>query len=362
MDKIVHVIDTLNRGGTETFLVSLLPELSKKYKIILVTLSPQNDFGEEALKSCHRYYCLNHKGSFSFFSSIYKLKAIIKEHRPVLVRAQLIWSSIITRIACPHHIPLIFSVHATTEDFSLNYKGRVLALLERFTLNSKQTMIGVTQTVVVDYVKKFNFKGPHYTVYNYIREEFFLNKKKKVQPANHLCLVAVGNLKEAKNYQYIIEAFKDIGNCNVSLDIYGEGHLRQELQDQIAKHNLAINLKGKIPNVAEVLQQYDALVMTSTYEGFANAAVEAMAYGLPLILSDLPSLREVTGNNAVFVDLSSPASLVNVIKGVLSNKIDINKYTSQGRKLAAERYCKNVGVNQLLNVYQETIDRFKKRP
>lgn len=359
MDTIIHVINNFKRGGTETFFVNLLPELKKHYKIVLVTLSPENEFGEYVFDSCDKYYCLNHKSHSDLFTSINKLKSIIKTHHPVLVRSLLVWSSIIARMACPGHIPLVFSVHATMEEFLDGYKGRAMAFLEQLTLSKKHTMIGVTQTVVDEYVKKFRFKGPSHPLYNYIKDDFFSENHKKKHLTNNLRLVAVGNLKDQKNYFYLIEAFKKLKGLNVVLDIYGDGPLHKVLLQQINAHKLPINLKGKVSNISKLLQEYDALVMLSTFEGFANAAIEAMASEIPLILSDIPSLREVTGNNAFFIDISSPDSFVNIIKLFLTKGADLSQYTCSGKKLAENRYRKALYFPKLLNIYWETIERHK---
>ena len=60
---ILHIINYLGRGGAEVMLVKVLKEL-KEYNNIVVTLNPENHFGEEF--KCDLYYCLN-MGSFVRF-------------------------------------------------------------------------------------------------------------------------------------------------------------------------------------------------------------------------------------------------------------------------------------------------------
>ena len=206
MKNIVHVIDNLGRGGAETLLTDLLPVLSRHYNIILVTLDDKNEFGEHVFQYCYKHYCLQHTSRLAILRTVKKLQAIIIEHEPVLVRSQLFWSSIISKLACPKKIPLVFSVHITMEVFGETVLGPVLAMVEKATLSNRYTMIGVTQQVVDGYRKKFNFKGKSFVLYNYVRKEFFVERS----PLQHagLRLLAVGNLRPQKNYQYLIDAFK----------------------------------------------------------------------------------------------------------------------------------------------------------
>jgi hypothetical protein len=63
------VIDSLGRGGAETLLIGILPDLSISYEIILVTLTDLCDFKEEEIISSKRY-SLNVTNKFSLFFSI----------------------------------------------------------------------------------------------------------------------------------------------------------------------------------------------------------------------------------------------------------------------------------------------------
>src|SRR5688572_22732137 len=124
---IVHVIDDLSRGGAETLLLDLLSELNIHYNVVLVNLNSHSEF-EPAYVQCAHRYILNYSHKAKFPLVVYKLKQIIKKHKPVLVRSQLYWSTIFARLACPKHIPFVFSIHVTHSDetFLPTRKGNML--------------------------------------------------------------------------------------------------------------------------------------------------------------------------------------------------------------------------------------------
>src|ERR1700745_2865594 len=93
-DTIIHVIDSLERGGAETLLVSLLEDISKHYQIVLVTLVDKQEFEEEEICVFKRY-CLNHRSRSDLMFSVSKLKKIISLHNPVLIRSDLFLSTLI---------------------------------------------------------------------------------------------------------------------------------------------------------------------------------------------------------------------------------------------------------------------------
>lgn len=355
MERIVHVIDNLARGGAETLFVNLLPDLSKHYAVVLVTLDDNNEFDEDISPYCYRHYCLGHTGHLALPASVSKLKQIINKYNPVLVRSDLFWSTIIAKLACPKRIPLLFAVHITMDVFKETILGPALALLEKITLRRRFILIGVSREVTEGYKRKFGFSGRSFVLYNYVGDCFFSNQKNHYNQGDTLRLLAVGNLRPQKNYQYLIEAFKQLKGVNISLDIYGAGGLYDDLNRQIQSNGLSICLKGKARNVCELMKEYDGFVMISSLEGFGIAVAEAMATGLPLILSDLPVLREVTANQAFFVNVSDPGSFVALVKSFLAKENDVNRHVKSNRNAAQENYSQKVYLKRLLKIYETAI-------
>lgn len=117
-----------------------------------------------------------------------------------------------------------------------------------------------------------------------------------------LKFVTLGRLEKQKNHIGLIDAFYQAFqvNSDISLDIYGSGILKDELQKKIESLNLQniVNLKGRTEDVAGTLMNYHAFIMSSNYEGMPNALMEAMCAGLPCISTDCPTgPKELLGEN-----------------------------------------------------------------
>jgi glycosyltransferase involved in cell wall biosynthesis len=223
--------------------------------------------------------------------------------------------------------------------------------LEKLTYKKRHHIIAVSNVVLKDFSKWVHLKGSFSVVYNFIDDIFFKAEPKTEFSTGNLRLVAVGNLRYQKNYPYILEAFKSMP-ASVSLDVYGEGPLRDELQHEIDKHKLNIRLCGTQNNMDEVLLQYDAFIMSSFYEGQPIALLEAMASGLPVFLSDIPVLHEVANDNAVYFDLNNTQDLVNKIKQVLIRDIDLVFLARQAHSRAKAISEKSTHINKLNEIYE----------
>ena len=72
------------------------------------------------------------------------------------------------------------------------------------------------------------------------------------------------------------------------------------------------------------------LLLPSLYEGFGLTALEAMACGTPVIVSDRSSLPEVVGDAALFVDPEDPSSIASAIRRLFADDTLAKTYAERG--------------------------------
>lgn len=353
---LLIIIDNLAKGGAEIMLVELLPELNKFYKIILVTLSEKCEFEKEEIV-CEHFYSLMFKNKLSLIPSVFRLKKIIRKHKPALIHSHLIYSSLIARISSPSSTPLIYSIHGELSKSDFN-NSKVLTFLEKATIRQNHSLMAVSNVVLADYEKTISKTKKSFVLHNYISDEF-LNQQiesKRVNNFQTLKLIAIGNIKAAKNYEYLLNAFTHLKGYPVSLDIYGNTnhHLYKDLQNKIEDLQLNVSFRGAINDVREKLNGYDLFIMSSKNEGFGISVIEAMASGLPALLSDIPVMREITLGNALFFDLHNPENLSNIIKKVLEGNQDLSDLSTKGIQIS-KQYCKQKYSEKLFEIYEQLI-------
>jgi glycosyltransferase involved in cell wall biosynthesis len=354
---LLLVIDNLAKGGAEVLLAGTLSELNKKYSIILVTLTNECEFNTDEILF-EKKYTLGFDNKLSIFSCVRKLKKIIKETRPSLIHSHLFYSSLIARRACPSKIPLVYSLHNEMSKNVFN-NSKVLTYLEKRTIKKNHSVIAVSKGALTDYENTIEKNNSSFVLHNYISDAFFRENLVKTypKPIQKINLIAVGNIKTQKNYVYLIKAFSLLKEFNVNLDIYGYGkkEMIKSFQNEIDKNNLAINFKGQAHHIHELLPQYDLYVSSSKHEGFGIATVEAMASGLPVLLSDLPVYHEITFSNALFFDIQDPMSFKILIKKIFEDKYDLNKLSKKGIDIAKE-YTKEIYLKKLFKIYNQLLN------
>lgn len=142
---------------------------------------------------------------------------------------------------------------------------------------------------------------------------------------NRIKIVNVGRLAEQKNQKMLIDAIAVLVRDypDMKCEIYGEGPLRRQLENQIINLNLQniVFLKGNVNDLHEKISDASIFVMTSNYEGLSNACIEAMMIGLPCITTQYAGSEELISDrvNGLTVQCNNLQELVEAIRAVLRN-------------------------------------------
>ena len=137
-------------------------------------------------------------------------------------------------------------------------------------------------------------------------------------------LLAVGRLAPQKDFATLIAglALVRVSVPGARLIILGEGPGRAALEAQISSAGLQdqVDLAGHVPDVLPWLARADLYVMSSRWEGFPLALVEAMGCGAPVVSTDCPAgPHEILqgGRLGRLVVPGNPASLADAIQAAL---------------------------------------------
>jgi glycosyltransferase involved in cell wall biosynthesis len=288
--------------------------------------------------------------------TIKSLRSIIKRYDPFIIHAHLLKSTWIARLANYKRKNLVATIHSTySQDAFL--KNRWSGLVEKYTVNCQDAVIAISQSVLDDYLEYIPFNKNKFILYNFLQDDYFKKMEYSRSESEVFRCVAVGNLKEAKNYTYLLDIFSHLKGKLVHLDIYGDGPQRKVLQKSIDERKLPVQLCGSLENAMKVLPAYDLFVQTSKHEGFGISVIEAMASKIPIAISDIKVFHEVTGGLAYFLPLSDASQAADII---LSLKIDADlrhRYVEQAFSFCRDRYSVSSYKESLVGIYKNLIEK-----
>jgi len=349
---ILHIIDNLGRGGAETMLVTVVKQLPE-YNNIIVTLNSENDFGNEL--EYDAMYCLNMRSPLQAPLAALKLRRIIKDNNVSIVHSHLFWSTVVARMSVPKSIPLITTIHAFVAS-SIEYRPWRMRMIEKLTYKiRKSNIVAVAKGALDEYFSFIKVK-PHNAchLYTFVDTNIFKGAAEKTN-SESFRVVTVGNLKEQKNHRFLLEAFKELTNENIHLDIYGKGPLHEELQQTINEHQLNITLKGQATDIQEQIGKYDLFIMSSLYEGFALSVLEAMALGMPTLLTDIPSFKEQCDDTAAYYKLNCKNDFIMQLLSLKNNRQQLTFLGRNSRKRALENFTLQKHIAGLKAIYSNAL-------
>lgn len=151
--------------------------------------------------------------------------------------------------------------------------------------------------------------------------------KKRIElniPLDAFLLISVGELNTNKNNSVIISAMKKLKNKNVYYILCGVGEKESDLKEQANKAGSFKNIHflGYRNDVKELYEAADCFVMPSFREGLSRSVMEAMASGLPCVVSKIRGNTDlITDNKGGFLcEPSNSEKFAKSIKLLYDNK------------------------------------------
>lgn len=128
-----------------------------------------------------------------------------------------------------------------------------------------------------------------------LTEEEIVLKKKELSLNQEKVLLSVGELNNNKNHIQVIQSLHKIRHMNFKYLIVGDGPNKDKLLTSISYYDLnnKVELLGYRDDVQKLLQISDVFIFPSYREGLSKSLMEAMACGLPAVVSDIRGNRDL---------------------------------------------------------------------
>lgn len=163
----------------------------------------------------------------------------------------------------------------------------------------------------------------------------------------------VGTIEKRKNVGLIIDAFIKLKDTDPKAKEYklilagrkGFGFDEFEKKASESKYKEDIVFAGYTTNAdcSRLYSKAAAYIFPTVYEGFGSTQLECMTCNTPLILSDIPTNREVSGDYGMFFSLSDSATLVQQMA-----KIVLGEYDYPAHRALAEEYLKKFSWDEIV--------------
>jgi glycosyltransferase involved in cell wall biosynthesis len=361
--KIIHLITTIERGGAEKQLLTLVREqVRTELNVEVLYLKGAPELKQE-FENCGAVVnqTLLKK---SFIQQIITLRKHLNQNQTP-IHAHLPKSELLASLSCPKGM-FIFTRH-NSEAFWPGAPKILSNVLSR--LVAKRSASGVCiSNAVKDYViqrgelcKEYDLK----TIYYGFEKIEQLDTKALAEIKNKLIVKpgvlrvgSIGRLVRQKDYPTLLSAMRQIIDSGIDAELFivGEGMEKNNLTEltlELGIHE-RVHWLGRTPFVNEFLSQLDLFVLPSIYEGFGLVLLEAMQANKPILATNNSSIPEVLGDDYIgLFETSNVEKLSGLIKKVLLEDAFAKQLVLNYSK-RLDIFKPEVMAEKLLHVYEKS--------
>lgn len=350
--RIVFLMTSCKKSGPVQQMLNIIKNLNKdEFKPYLITLYPEAECGSQLEK--YRPYVVHHFVPTSktdiLLGRADALQQILVEINPDVIHSLGVFPDFaVSRMK--KWTQIITLRNFVYEDYPTKFgklQGNILARLHLYAMKHTSKTVACSKSLAKMYKEKL---GLHFDyVRNGVDVECYSlpTKEEKIEirnelglPPNAFIYVYTGQMIERKNVDFLLNAFsqnmKDKSSC---LLLLGGGALLERYQQKYGSI-ATIDFRGNVENVNYYLKACDAYVSSSKSEGLPNGVLEAMATGLPVVLSDIEQhleIFEADSSIGYIYRQGNICEFVQMLNKVRKNAVQMGKvaYTSAHQNFSA---------------------------
>ena len=348
--NILHVIYTLNNGGTQKYLVNLLKETQGKYCNTVVYYHGENAWEKELNSFGVKTIKINGNNKKRFK----ELRKIMTSERIGVVYSYSFYNSIIVLLSAK-----IAGVKKRIVHSHRTAASTKVATIESFVARLIISALATDRLACSDNAGKALFIGRKYKVISNgielndyafdILKRLKMRKELKVND-NEILLGTIGRLDDNKNQIFMLDILDELKRYGgrYKLAIIGDGENREKLEKEVKARSLdrIVVLLGERKNACDYYNAFDVFLLTSYKEGLPFVLIEAQANGLPIFASSSISDESKINNNMKFVDLSSGPK--EWAKDIAEEK----KQRITPSRIIGSRYSISATISQIEEIYE----------
>jgi N-acetyl-alpha-D-glucosaminyl L-malate synthase BshA len=260
-------------------------------------------------------------------------------------------------------VPVITTLHGT--DITLVGRDKTFAPVVAFSINQSDAITAVSENLRDETYRTFPIEKEIRVIYNFVDTRRFHKKpidafRKAIAPNGERILMHASNFRKVKRVQDVVRIFEIVRRkMPAKLMFVGDGPERSGAESLCRELGLCDDIRfvGKQEQMEEILAIADLFLLTSDYESFGLAALEAMAAGVPVISTNAGGLPEIAiqGETGYLNDVGDIYGMSDNAIRILEDDAVLKQF-----KANAAAHAKNFDIHRIVPQYEALYNRFLK--
>lgn len=354
---IAHLIYCLDTGGLERVMLNCIRQMhDQDYQHVVISLTHATEFAAQ-LPSDVAVYCL-HKKPGADLAMHWRLWRLLREIQPDILHSY--------NLATLEYHPVAWLAGVTghlhaehgrdiSDPKGENKKYQWLRRLISPFLHCYVAVSGELHQWLAEVVKIRASKNR--LIYNGINLDRFVPQQQKTEPFTFIHVARLATVKDQHTLLQAIAFLRAKTTLPFQCWLVGDGPERQSLQQTAADLGLTapeLQWLGERQDIAELMAQSHAFVLSSVAEGIPMTVLEAMASGLAIVATDVGGLPElISPAQGRLVPARDPQALADAMLVFLADPATTTAAGTQCRERVCRQFSEQAMVAQYLALYRE---------
>lgn len=365
--KILYCITSSSWGGAQLHVYELCKYERRRGNEIVFIVGNQGLLLEKirSLPGIKVIVVPNLKRSISPLNDIkatIELRRIFIREHPDIIHLHSSKAGTLGRIAARGlNAKVVFTVHgwSFTEGISSKFNKRIFRFIERYVARFTDLFICVSE-----YDRKLGFK--YHVLNKKIPTKVIHNgaptiASEKINYSIHtpLKFIMIARFSPQKDQEILIKAVSRLPRNSFFLTFVGDGETLSRCQSLVKELGLTkqVNFVGFKKDISSYLVENDVYILTTHYEGLPISVIEAMSYGLPVIVSDVGGDNElvISGKNGFLIH--NQKELERSLDHFIHNPELIKKMGEASLSLFFRQFTLQKQLQNTHDIYQELLNK-----
>lgn len=359
MKSIVHIIPRFTTGGAERLVLQYGQLLNtKKYHLHVVSSVDDGDLRPAFERAGIPVFVgsrSTHGGRVGAYRAV---RTYLEKIQPALIHSHLFGGDLVASQLVRHcaqkpkWISTIHNIRAQESWLRRAVWKRLLPRADRVIAVSRQVDDFVANDLHLD-------PSQRVCIPNGIDTAHFERVPPAIFVAKTLRLATVGRLETQKGHTYLFDALAALPQAvHWSLDIFGDGALREELHRKALRLGIADSIRwhGVVGDMVERYPNVDVVLQPSLWEGMSLVVMEAMAAGRVVVATPVAAAELIEDKKTGFVvPVKNPQALAKAIQEIAEDKEKALSVAKHARNHAREHFSIRRHIATLEALYDEVL-------
>lgn len=222
-------------------------------------------------------------------------------------------------------------------------------IFEPLVVKLASKVITVSEFSKKEILKYYNSISPDkiHVIYNACNADWDTDENNKTSDY----ILCVSSIDPRKNFAILLEAFRDIPEVKLKI----VGGKNAVFNSNVLEVPSNVEFLGRVSDeeLAELYHNAIAFIYPTLYEGFGLPPIEAAHFGCPSIISDIPVLKEVCGDAAVYFDPHECKSVINAVRYTITLPAEQRKTLVEESRKNLKRFSWSISAQKLMKMLSE---------